>query len=256
MLSYPAVALRPRPPDMPCTRALEALLCDQVAHDLPPLGGFARMARALGLSGNPSELRRLTGGLEADTFSFRLTDQRFVVKIYVNDGGRSLTEFENLAAVSIATVATPEPVLLDAAGAWFGSPAIVMTALTGKPDMHPNDRQLWIHDAAEALASIHSISANRSIHARSPRWQRWRPSVEAMKDDSLLTDSLLTRLHEQAVRLPTVVSHDDYNPGNLLFENGHLSGVVDWADITIEPRQAAVALFRHFLAIHPGGDTP
>lgn len=45
-------------------------------------------------------------------------------------------------------------------------------------------------------------------------------------------------------------------PGNLLFNGGHLTGVVDWADVTIEPREAAVALFRHFLALHPGGDAP
>ena len=45
-------------------------------------------------------------------------------------------------------------------------------------------------------------------------------------------------------------------PGNLLFDRGRLTGVVDWADIAVEPRHAAVALFRHFLAIHPGGEAP
>ena len=67
---------------------------------------------------------------------------------------------------------------------------------------------------------------------------------------------MLARLYDQTVTLATVLSHDDYNPGNLLFDGGRLSGVVDWAYITIEPRHAAVALFRHFLAIHPGGKTP
>ena len=131
-----------------------------------------------------------------------------------------------------------------------------MTALPGRPDMHPSDRQLWIDDAAEALASIHEIPTVRANNVRSPRWRRWRPSTEGLGSDSSLADVLLARLHEEAGRLPTVVSHDDYNPGNLLFDNEHLSGVVDWADIAVEPRQAAVALFRHFLAIHPGGDAP
>ena len=67
---------------------------------------------------------------------------------------------------------------------------------------------------------------------------------------------MLARLYQQAGSLPTVLSHDDFNPGNLLFEGGRISGVVDWADIAIEPRHAAVALFRHFLAIHPGGEAP
>jgi aminoglycoside phosphotransferase (APT) family kinase protein len=46
-----------------------------------------------------------------------------------------------------------------------------------------------------------------------------------------------------------VFSHDDFNPGNVLFSDERLSGVVDWTDVTIEPRQAAVALFRHLLAV-------
>ena len=67
---------------------------------------------------------------------------------------------------------------------------------------------------------------------------------------------MVTRLYQKAEALPAVLSHDDYNPGNLLFDEGRITGVVDWADITIEPRHAAVASFRHFLAIHPGGEAP
>lgn len=77
-----------------------------------------------------------------------------------------------------------------------------------------------------------------------------------MGSDASRLDAVLARLYEQAETLPTVLSHDDYNPGNLLYDCGRLSGVVDWADIAIEPRQAAVALYRHFLAIHPGGGAP
>jgi aminoglycoside phosphotransferase (APT) family kinase protein len=214
------------------------------------------MAGAIGSRESPSEVSRLTGGLEGDTFAFRLADDRFVVKVYAEAADQASIEFDNLAVASLASVATPKPVLIDAIGEWFKAPAIVMTALPGRPDMHPSDRQLWIDGAAEALASIHEIPTTRANHVQSPRWQRWRPSTESMGSDSSLADVLLARLHEQAGRLPTVVSHDDYNPGNLLFDNGHLAGVVDWSDIAVEPRHAAVALFRHFLAIHPGGDTP
>jgi aminoglycoside phosphotransferase (APT) family kinase protein len=243
---------------MPIPQCLQEVLSGWVAHDFPLawVEGFARMAHALGSGESPSEVRRLTGGLEAQTFYFRLANDLFVVKIYADDQNQAVVEFENLEAVSVATVATPEPVLIDGKGVWLHAPAIVMTALPGRPDMHPRNRQVWIRDAAEALASIHRIPTSRIVHVRTPRWQRWRPPTEGMGSDSSLADLLLTRLHQHAERLPTVVSHDDYNPGNLLFENGNLSGVVDWADISVEPRQAAVALFRHFLAIDPGGDAP
>jgi aminoglycoside phosphotransferase (APT) family kinase protein len=71
-----------------------------------------------------------------------------------------------------------------------------------------------------------------------------------------LVQVALDRLHASAERAPVVFSHDDYNPGNVLFDNGRLTGVVDWGEITREPRQAAVALYRHMLSIHPGGFAP
>jgi len=218
--------------------------------------GFEQTARALGSSEPPTEICRLLGGLEARTFSFQLNGDRFVVKIYDDNGDKACTEFDNLAVVSVAQVPTPEPVAKDDDGDWFHAPAVVMTALPGRPDMHPEDRHLWVSDAAEALASVHSVSPARAAHVRPPRWQRWQPSTGGMGSESARADEVLARLRDGAETLPTVLSHDDYNPGSLLFEGGRLSGVVDWADVAIEPRHAAVALFRHFLAIHPGGDAP
>ncbi len=214
------------------------------------------MARALGSREPPTNLNRLPGGLEGEAFSFRLHEQSFVLKVYAGEGSQARTEFDNLTVVSVARVPTPQPVLMDADGEWFQAPAIVMTALGGQPDMYPSDLTLWIDGAAEALASIHDLPSARASHIRAPRWQRWRPSTEGMGSDSSRADAVLAKLYERTGTSPTVLSHDDYNPGNLLYDGGRLSGVVDWADITIEPRQAAVAMYRHFLAIHPGGDTP
>lgn len=230
----------------------------EVARDLPPRwdDGLGRMAHALGSREHPFELNRLSGGLEGKTFAFCLDDNRFVLKIYNGDGNQARTEFDNLAVVAVAGVPTPERVLLDADGAWFHAPAIVMTGLPGRPDMHPSHQSMWIDGAARALASVHDIPSARAGHIRSSRWQRWQPSTDGMGSDASRVDAMLARLYDRAGTLPTVLSHDDYNPGNLLYDGGRLSGVVDWADITIEPRQAAVALYRHFLAIHPGGKAP
>ena len=230
----------------------------QVTLDLPSRweDGLDRMARALGSRELPTDLKRLAGGLEGKTFAFRLHKQHFVLKVYAEDGEQARTELDNLDVVSAARVPTPQPVLLDADGEWFDAPAIVMTALPGRPDLHPRDRKLWIDGAAGALASVHDLPSARAGRLRTPRWQRWKPSTEGMESDSRRTDTVLARLYDRAWKLPPVLSHDDYNPGNLLFDDGRLSGVVDWADIAIEPRHAAVAMYRHFLAIHPGGDTP
>ncbi len=214
------------------------------------------MAQALGSSEPPTNFNRLPGGLEGKTFGFRLHEQHFILKVYAGEAHQARREFDNLIVAGIASVPTPEPVLIDADGEWFHAPAIVMTALRGRPDMHPMHLNLWIAGAAEALASIHSLPSARAAHVQTPRWQRWQPSTEGMGSDASRVDALLAQLYDLAGTLPTVLSHDDFNPGNLLYDGERLSGVVDWADITIEPRQAAVALYRHFLAIHPGGEAP
>ena len=218
--------------------------------------GLDQLARSLGSREQASDVRRLAGGMEAETASFRLGNDHYVVKVCAKNGNEAEAEFDNLAVISVATVPTPDPVVLDAGGTWFGYPAVVMTALPGRPDMHPVDPRVWLVDAAEALASIHAVPSVRATHVRPPRWRRWKPSSEGMGNEAAEVEILLARLYERAETLPTVLSHDDYNPGNLLYSDGRLSGVVDWADVAIEPREAAVALYRHFLAIHPGGDAP
>jgi aminoglycoside phosphotransferase (APT) family kinase protein len=198
-------------------------------------------------------MKRLTGGLECDTFSFTLDERHLVLKIFVEGDTRCRAEYENLGVVATASVSTPEPVGLDHEGHWYGTPALVMSALRGAPELHPSAINRWTRGAAAALASIHQIDPTTSIQLRTPRWQRWKPPVEDMGVAAPNTEHALALLYDRIERTPTVFSHDDFNPGNLLFVDGELSGVVDWSDVVIEPRQAAVALYRHMLALHPGG---
>ena len=234
-------------------------MSDEVALNLTAgwIDGLNRVARALDAVGPPTEVKRLAGGMEAEAYSFRLSGAAFVVKVCVNNSEEAKREFDNLAVVSASSVPTPEPILLDEEGEWFGTSALVMTSLPGRPDLHPSELNLWTQGAAIALAKIHEIPPNSGTTFRPPRWQRWHPLTDGLGSDAPRADRVLAGLHERAAELPVVFSHDDYNYGNLLFDgDGTLTGVVDWADVTVEPRQAAVALYRHFLAINPGGDAP
>jgi aminoglycoside phosphotransferase (APT) family kinase protein len=218
------------------------------------------MAVSLGSGDPPVGVLRLTGGLECETYSFRLAlrlgARHLVVKVFTSNGSRASTEFENLSMVSAAGVPSPVPVHFDANGDWFGVPAIVMSALPGRPDLHATDVERWVGGAATGLAAIHGVDPGMARVVRVPRWRRWRPSLDGLGDRAAAVEVVLARLHERVDAYPTVFSHDDYNPGNVLFHDGDLSGVVDWADVTVEPAQAAVAQYRHLLAIHPGGAAP
>jgi aminoglycoside phosphotransferase (APT) family kinase protein len=120
-----------------------------------------------------------------------------------------------------------------------------MTALVGAPSLQPSDVDDWVAQCAYALAEVHRIDPKTAGATRAPRWLRWSPPVVPSPE----IDQALAQLRANAPREPTVFSHDDFNPGNVLFLDERLSGVVDWTDVTLEPRQAAVALFRHLLAV-------
>ena len=215
------------------------------------------MALSLGAVGEIAEITPLTGGLECETSAFIYGGQRLVVKVFkAGEYYAAVTEFENLSRVSRVNVPTPEPVGLDGNGVWFGAPALVMTALPGRSGFAVRDVQVWTSGAASALAAIHEFTPDVGGAAVVPRWRRWQPTTEGLGRDSVRAENALGALYLVATDAPVVFSHDDYNPGNVLFCNDSLSGVVDWSDVTVEPRQAAVALCRHMLAIHPGGIAP
>ena len=145
---------------------------------------------------------------------------------------------------------------LDDTCDWFGVPAIVMSAVPGQPDLYPADVEHWVRGAAGGLTAIHALDPENAGVVSLPRWQRWHPAFDNLGDQAAAVDDALAALYERADDYPKVFSHDDYNPGNVLFHDSDLSGIVDWADVTVEPAQAAVAQYRHLLAIHPGGDAP
>ncbi len=220
-------------------------------------GAVRRMALSLGTQGEIAEITTLTGGLECETSAFIYDGQRFVVKRFkAGERCSAVMEFENLSRVSRVNVPTPEPVFLDDDGVWFGTPAFVMTALPGRSGVALKDVQGCTDGAATALAAIHEFAPDVAGAAVVPRWRRWHPTTEGLGGDSVRAENALDALYVVAADAPIVFSHDDYNPGNVLFCGASLSGVVDWSDITVEPRQAAVALYRHMLAIHPGGRAP
>ena len=231
------------------------------ATDLPSIldpdaVGWRRLAESLGSGHPPAAPKRLTGGLECETYLVILDADHLIVKVFTKDGSHAAEEFDNLNIVAEADVPTPDPLHLDDTGEWFGVPAIVMSALPGRPDLHPADIGRWVRGAAEGLAAIHDADPENARAVSVPRWQRWHPTFDNLGDQAAVVEAVLARLYERADDYPKVLSHDDYNPGNVLFNDGDLSGIVDWADVTVEPAQAAVAQYRHLLAIHPGRDSP
>ena len=131
--------------------------------------------------------------------------------------------------------------------AWFGTPFVMMEWLAGTPFFvwQPDARfdrspeavaPLWLQ-CVDALVQLHRFDWQHHL----PDWERATP----LHDEITRWDGILAKAPEPAwldagrrvrERLlaarpespPPALVHGDYQPGNVLYERGRLSGVIDW----------------------------
>ena len=131
----------------------------------------------------------------------------------------------------------------------FGAPVVLMTRLKGHVELQPDNLSDWCAQLADALAKIHAhgakdfgwnyISWVDEENLRVPNWaehpQLWQRAIEFWRAGAP---------NEKAVFL-----HRDFHPCNVLWQNGEISGVVDWVNACRGPRGVDVAHCRTNLAV-------
>jgi aminoglycoside phosphotransferase (APT) family kinase protein len=123
--------------------------------------------------------------------------------------------------------------------------AVLMTRLPGTTELRPPDvgalRDLLavLHAAPPgALAGFHSYRGYHQGHAW-PRPAWWR--------DAVLWERVVAAAAAPPL-VPSVLIHRDFHPDNVLWTDGRISGVVDWANACVGPAAMDVAHFRVNLA--------
>jgi aminoglycoside phosphotransferase (APT) family kinase protein len=140
----------------------------------------------------------------------------------------ALHEAANLRKAARADVPTPEVIAYDETGADCGIATILMTHLPGSVNLKPANLDGWLRRLAEAILPIHALEVgnhqwhyapyNDITQLRVPDWSQhpdlWRRAIEIVTGP----------------RPPTPESfiHRDYHPNNVLWQNGQVSGLVDW----------------------------
>ncbi len=164
-------------------------------------------------------------------------------------------EWAALKTAVSAPIPTPEPVAFDQSGAWFGAPSIVMSRLPGSPVWEPADVAEWTGQLAATLAGVHAAAVRRVPESmcRPAIWDRWTPTE--------LPRALLDGVRSALARLAGSgwergLCHGDFHPGNVLFGQLGVTGVVDWVSARWGPVLSDLARCRCALAIWPGGDAP
>ncbi len=163
---------------------------------------------------------------------------------------REATALELLAD---ARAPTPQLVAVDPEGTAAGVPAVLMTRLLGRVEWDPRALDPFLRRLAELLPPIHAtrVPAARLLPAyrpyelqlhRAPAWasrpEVWRRAIEALEGPAPVHERLLI--------------HRDYHPGNVLWRNEKVSGIVDWVNTSSGSPWADVGHCRMNLAARFG----
>jgi len=202
-------------------------------------------------------MHRLVGGGSADTYDVTLdrAPSRVVVKVFRDGDDTAPLEWSRLEFAQRVTMPAPEPIAADLESTWFGTPAIVMSRLTGRPDVAPNDVDSWIGSLARALAELHETALDGAEGAltRPPLAETWR--APAGQHDSLTSRAVnAVTAHLPSLTSEHVFTHGDFIPSNVLWYRGRISGVVDWSAARLDARWSELAYCRGGVCLLLGPD--
>lgn len=213
-----------------------------MAAETEILAGLSRALARAGI-GDPAGLTRLTGGATMESWRFCADGESFVLRRAPSAqfmAGRPFghaTEAAVIRAVRGAGVTAPEVLTVLEPDDGIGS-GFVMRALPGTPNpgeiLAMDGAGTILREAARDLARIHSLKR-----------EDLPPDVPVMDYRAALADfrqqfeeaggdrpiiALGLRWMEDNCPDPCepVLNHGDYRLGNVLCEDGHLTGVLDW----------------------------
>jgi aminoglycoside phosphotransferase (APT) family kinase protein len=137
-------------------------------------------------------------------------------------------------------VPAPRTLALDATGDACGHPAHLMTRLPGRVDrarVHPGA----LAGLADLLVSIHRVAPTIEIR----EYQSWaweaKYEVPAWAADPQVWWDAFALLRADVPDFEPRLIHRDFQPRNVLWAEGRISGVVDWVETSIGPAWLDVA---------------
>jgi aminoglycoside phosphotransferase (APT) family kinase protein len=192
------------------------------------------------LEGDFSNSTHLVDAKASDGSLFQIVIRRYAIFGDYDRGEKARREFKTLQLLISHNSPVPEPLYLDDTGAILGAPGIVMRFVPGKLIMAQPYPPQWAEKLAKTLVSIHSVPINAShlsflLDANSEAlWflkskDTMPQYISAHPKGALLWQAMVNYLPKQIDVEPSLV-HIDYWSGNILWNKGAVSAVVDWEE--------------------------
>ncbi|HEY7355970.1 MAG TPA: phosphotransferase [Ktedonobacterales bacterium] len=157
-------------------------------------------------------------------------------------------EFGLLHVLRSVGLPAPTPYHFDQSGEIFATPYIIIEYIEGQTEFAPAHLDDFLLQCAAQLARIHQVDGARPDIAFLPR-QAEKYAQKLRERPAKLDESLQERQIRDALAAvwplpqqnPSALLHGDFWPGNLLWRDGQLVGVIDWEDAALGDPLADVA---------------
>ena len=219
---------------------------------------FARAARAVDPGATLRRVWPLKGGISSRMTALEVeradgAAARFVVRrpddALRHNPDAAAHEFRLLQGLQTAGLPTPAPLLLDASGAIFPMPYLVIGYIDGAPEAALARQDDVVAPLAAQLARIHATDWRRLgltfLPAHTPHHIHQRtfgPMPETLPVGPIRA-MLAQRWPAQGLR-PSVLLHGDFWVGNVLWKRSRITGVIDWEEARIGNPFADLAITR------------
>ena len=196
----------------------------------PPRDAIVRAAQVAGPVAAVVEVRRLLGGTHANTHLVRTTAPGMELVIRDYCAGDVASERERWVLSCLAGLSGLAPRLL-AHGIEGDRPWLVISRVPGWADILPSDPLGYAAQLGRALARVHATSS-RLLSGFPTVFEQPGGSLTRLSGPA--TDAVEASWQE-IVSAPRVLSHTDFWSGNVTWDGGVLSGVVDWSGAAVGP---------------------
>jgi aminoglycoside phosphotransferase (APT) family kinase protein len=230
------------------------------ASGAPPFAAYDRLARRLG--GRAISVESLQGGVSAPT-RLLTYEQDGRTRRAVLRGSSRLASREGAAAslvrshVLLGVLAdegqpVPEPLFFDPDGSILGEPVLVLDHLEGSTELPPPD--VALPAMAELLAGVHRLPTERLDPVRLP--VEVDPASEARSLVAALPrlEPAMFALDATPRSTEPVLLHGDFWPGNVLWRDGAVVGLIDWEDAALGDRERDLGTARTEITLALGAE--
>jgi aminoglycoside phosphotransferase (APT) family kinase protein len=180
-------------------------------------------------------VRRLAGGTHAATHLLRIEPptRDLVLRRFPLGDKTAAREAQVLTALDGLDGWAPRLIGVDSEGRRFGEPTILITRLPGRADITTVSAEAAAVQLGRTLARIHAVPT--------ARFSALRDGMTAATSSAYAGDAgpaapILAAHGHRLADQTFVLTHYDYWSGNVLWQDGTVTGIVDWAGASRAPR--------------------